>query len=304
MWCSTRHVKLTHAMNIITAFYFIFTVSYNVESARILGLFPHVGKSHFMVYHPLLKRLAERGHQVTVVSFFPTQNPPDNYNDVSLAGIAKPGVESVDLSYFENPNKWLRLLSLDKIVSQILEFNDLADLALGVCSKLVKFQPLAHALKKNYDLVLVEYFNSDCVLGLAHFYGLKAPFIALSSCVLMQWSPHRIGLPSNPAYVPMENAYYTSKMTFRQRVENVLLTEYYKVWYRYAIQLKEQAMIEKQFGKKIVDLEDLGKNVSMMLVNVFHSLNGVQPLLPGVVEVGGMHLDHTRKSIPAVSIYF
>lgn len=288
-------------LSLLTVYLTAAAVLQNADAARVLGLFPHTGKSHQMVFDPLLRRLAERGHHVTVVSFFPVKNPPANYTDVSLEGIATPGVETVDLSYYENPSQLLRLLGIEKIVMQILEFNPLADLALDVCSKLVKFQPLADALKKEYDVVLVENFNSDCMLGLAHVYGVRAPVIGLLSSSLMQWCPDRIGVSYNPSYVPMLSADYTAKMTFSQRVENTLLNEYYKLWFRHSIQVKEQAMIEKQFERKIPDLYDLGKNVTMMLVNVFHSLNGVRPLLPGVVEVGGMHLDHSRKSVPPVS---
>lgn len=254
-----------------------------------------------MVFDPLLKTLAERGHQVTVVSFFPIKDPPANYTIVSLEGIAALGLETIDLAYFDNPNKILSALGIEKVIKQIFEFQPLADLALDVCSKIVDFPPLAEALKESYDVVLVENFNSDCMLGLAHVYGLKAPFVSMLSSSLMQWCPDRIGVTDNPSYVPIVSSEFTSRMSFLQRLENTVMNVYYKMWFRYAIQLKEKAIIEKRFGRKIPDLQDLGKNVSMMLVNTFHSMNGVRPLLPGVVEVGGMHLDHSRKPIPHVS---
>lgn len=253
-----------------------------------------------MVFDPLLKTLAERGHHVTVVSFFPIKDPPANYTSVSLEGLSAQGVETIDLLYFDSPSKILKALGIEKILNQITEFQPLADLALDVCSKIVDFQPLADVLKKSYDVILVENFNSDCMLGLAHVYGLKAPIVSLLSSSMMQWCPDRIGVTDNPSYVPIISSEFTSKMTFIQRFENTVMNVYYKLWYRYAIQLKEKAIIEKRFGR-IPDLEDLGKNVSAMLVNTFHSMIGVRPLLPGVIEVGGMHLDHSRKAIPHVS---
>lgn len=56
-----------------------------IESAyglRILGIFPHLGASHFRFFSPIMKRLAEIGHQVTVVSHFPESNPHPNYKDL------------------------------------------------------------------------------------------------------------------------------------------------------------------------------------------------------------------------------
>ncbi|XP_022814630.1 UDP-glucuronosyltransferase 2B1-like isoform X2 [Spodoptera litura] len=270
----------------------------NVQSARILGLFPHTGKSHQMVFDPLLRTLAERGHDVTVVSFFPIKNPPANYTIVSLEGLAAQGVETIDLSYFDSQNKLLNTLGIEKVIRQILDFQPLADMATGICSNIVDFVPLANAMKKSYDVILVENFNSDCMLGLMHVHGLKAPYISLSSSAMMQWSADRIGVNDNPSYVPLVSSEFTSQMTFLQRLENTILNVYYKTWFRYAIQMKEKAIIEKRFGRRIPDLQEIAKNVSMMLVNTFHSLNGVRPLLPGVIEVGGMHLDHSRKPIP------
>lgn len=51
---------------------------------RILGLFPHPGVSHFQFFHPVMKALAEAGHEVTVVSHFPVKEPIENYKDESF----------------------------------------------------------------------------------------------------------------------------------------------------------------------------------------------------------------------------
>lgn len=53
---------------------------------RILGLFPHPGLSHFHFFQPVMKALAEAGHEVTVVSHFPSDEPIENYKDESLQG--------------------------------------------------------------------------------------------------------------------------------------------------------------------------------------------------------------------------
>lgn len=69
---------------------------HSVCSLRILGLFPHLGKSHFDVFEPLLKELAIKGHNVTVVSHFPLKTPLKNYEDISLNyGIS--GMEFIDM---------------------------------------------------------------------------------------------------------------------------------------------------------------------------------------------------------------
>ncbi|XP_072939187.1 UDP-glucosyltransferase 2-like [Epargyreus clarus] len=268
------------------------------DGARILGLFPHTGKSHQMVFEPLLKTLAERGHHVTVASFFPLADPPANYTDISFQGIANVGLETIDLNLFENPSLLLRTPYLGKFVMRLMEFHPLAGMALNVCQKAVNWPPLVAALKKEYDLVIVENFNSDCMLGLLHVYNVRAPVVALMSSAMLPWSAYRIGVTDNPAYVPVTCLPFSTQMTFPERVTNTFFNYFYKWWFRYEIQVKEQVIIEKQYGRKIPDLEDLSKNMSLLLVNTFHPLNGAKPLVPGVVEVGGMHLGSIRKPIP------
>ncbi|XP_023955106.2 UDP-glycosyltransferase UGT5-like isoform X5 [Bicyclus anynana] len=276
----------------------IIALSNYVYGARILGLFPHTGKSHQMVFEPLLRKLAERGHHVTVASFFPLKNPPANYTDVSFEGIATLGIESFDLNWYENPDFILRVPIVGRLMKQLAEFHPLAGMALGVCSKAVDWPPLTEALEKDYDVVFVENFNSDCMLGLLHVHGINAPVIALLSSSLMPWSADRIGVTDNPSYVPVLSSDYSSRMTYWQRVENTFLKMYHKLWFRYLVQVKEQEIIEKHFSRKIPDLEDIARNVSLMMLNTHFALNGPKPLVPGLIQVGGMHLDPTRKAIP------
>ncbi|KAL4715318.1 hypothetical protein ACJJTC_004770 [Scirpophaga incertulas] len=288
-------------MRSLLAFYSAFTLltlARNASPARVLGLFAHTGKSHQMVFEPLLRKLAERGHHVTVASFFPLQEPLENYTDVSLEGIANLGVETIDLNWYEGSNVVYKMLGVDAMVKQLLDIDPLADMALEVCSKLVSWPPLADVLRKEYDVILLENFNSDCMLGLTHVYGKKAPTISLLTSSLMQWSADRIGAVDNPSYVPVTTSDFTPPMDFTERLKNTILNYYFKFWYRYRVQVKEQEIIEKHFGRKITDLSELARNTTLVLVNVFHSLNGVKPLLPGLVEVGGMHLNSKRSTIP------
>lgn len=57
------------------------------DGLRILGLFPHPGVSHFHFFHPIMRGLAEAGHNVTVVSHFPEAKPHKNYKDLPLTGL-------------------------------------------------------------------------------------------------------------------------------------------------------------------------------------------------------------------------
>lgn len=46
-----------------------------IKGARILAVFPLAGPSHFAMFGKLMKGLAEKGHEVDVVSYFPQKTP-------------------------------------------------------------------------------------------------------------------------------------------------------------------------------------------------------------------------------------
>ena len=50
--------------------------------AKILGIFPFQGKSHCILASALLRELANRGHDVTVISHHPQTEKIANYTDV------------------------------------------------------------------------------------------------------------------------------------------------------------------------------------------------------------------------------
>lgn len=272
-----------------------------VDSANILGLFPHTVKSHHMVFEPYLRRLAERGHNLTVASFFPLKDPPANFHDISFQGMYELRLESMDLNVFENESILSKIPVLGSVANQILPLQSFGPAASTICERLADFPPLAKALKGDYDLVIVENFMGDCVLGLLYAYGIKAPIVALVSGYRMPWTMERVSAADNPSYVPLVTSSFTSQMSFSERLENTLASLAMREWYNREILAKERKILEKKFGD-IPDLRELGKKMSMIFVNTFHVLSGAMPLVPGLVEVGGMHIAHYKnKAMPKVS---
>lgn len=259
---------------------------------NILTLLPYPGKSHHMVFEPLLQELANRGHHLTVVSFFPSQNPHPNRREVSLVGLAPLNVEVVDMTDFDNS-----YFGFARYVEHIPIATQLAKMNLELCEKLLDaevFKEFVNA-EGDYDVILVEHFNSDCMLGLVHNYGV--PSVGLMSCAMMPFTPWRVGAPDNPAYVPVMVLPLTDTMTFLERFENTLVLYFYEIWFEIAIRWKEQRILERKLGRSLPPLEEIGKNASVILVHTHHSVNGVRVVPPSVVEVGGIHL-HNRSVQP------
>lgn len=56
-------------------------------SYKILGVFHTSAPSHYMIGGSLMKALAEKGHDVTVISPFPQKTPLKNFRDIDVQGI-------------------------------------------------------------------------------------------------------------------------------------------------------------------------------------------------------------------------
>lgn len=54
------------------------------EAANIIGFTPFPGRSHYILVSSLLKELAVRGHNVTIVSSFTDSDPPPNYHQITI----------------------------------------------------------------------------------------------------------------------------------------------------------------------------------------------------------------------------
>jgi len=50
---------------------FMLCAEFRGHGARILGIFPSASPSHHIVYQVIMKALAARGHQITVISTDP-----------------------------------------------------------------------------------------------------------------------------------------------------------------------------------------------------------------------------------------
>ncbi len=72
----------------IVLFIFLIFVG-NSEPYKILGIFHTFSKSHYIAGGALMKELAKKGHDVTVISPFPQSKPISNYHDVTVLGVDK-----------------------------------------------------------------------------------------------------------------------------------------------------------------------------------------------------------------------
>lgn len=61
----------------------------SVKSAKILAVFPSINKSNFIFSSILLKELAARGHELTIISTFNPRQYDGNVTQIQIKGTAK-----------------------------------------------------------------------------------------------------------------------------------------------------------------------------------------------------------------------
>ncbi|XP_034472230.1 uncharacterized protein LOC117779980 [Drosophila innubila] len=251
---------------------------------KVLGLFPHPGVSHFHFFHPIMHSLAEAGHDVSVVSHFPTKNPPIRYKDFPLSGMDKL-TNSVDLKFFEKRSFY----------NHFLEFFLLHEWGKQSCNLTLRSEALQTILKRKagyFDVIVMEQFNSDCMMGVA--YHLQAPVVALSSCAMMPWHYERMGAPIIPSHIPALFLGQSQDMDLGGRLANWFSFHALNFMYKWYSIPAADALVQYKFGHDMPSVGELAKNTSVFLVNQHYSLSGPKPLPPNVIEVGGLHIQKSK----------
>lgn len=277
-------------MKLISIVVFLSFILSSVVGLRVLGVFPVNIRSHLRVFQSLMKELAFRGHDVTVVSHYPLEKPLPRYRDISLRGIFPLFVETVDVENLYNYNR------LDMYIAP----TELSQWAQGICESTYfsdRLKVLWNSTTRNYDLMLVEMFNTDCFLPLSSKFNI--PVVAISSCQLLPWVSFRFGMPLNPSYIPSIFMGYPNKLDFLQRLENSVTTWIHVLYHRFWRNVRDDVIVRKYFNRSFAPVEEFARNVSVLLVNTHHTLHDSRPLPPNVVEIGGIHLP-ARKTLPKV----
>lgn len=185
-----------------------------VESSRILIVFPKPAKSHVMIGEGIALALADAGHQVTFVS-------PRVFES------NKSNIISIDLpELLDTYNVWIENFHLQNMIKSPLT-------TIAACvrnSETAVSNALRHPRMKNllasgsFDLVIVELFVTEALLGLGQHFG--APVIAVATVGASQWTNSLVSNPSPLSYVPHVFSAYSSKMKILDRMMNIFLETY------------------------------------------------------------------------------
>ncbi|XP_049964018.1 UDP-glycosyltransferase UGT5-like [Schistocerca serialis cubense] len=247
------------------------------SGANILGVFWFVAPSHFTMFGRLFRELAARGHNVTVLSHFPLKDPLPNYTDINIAGSM--------LTYADNVTMEL-VLDIQGMTGMWSDWQQVLAMCFDAHQH-PEVRRLAHS-RDHYDLVVAEVFYADCLAALAHKFG--APLVGIISSMAMPWAHDRMGNPDNPAYMDSINFASSAPFTFWQRLQNTCWYVFMRFGNWWISERVVDPLASDLFGEDFPPTSELVRNTSLVLVNSHWSTGGPFPRVPGVVEVGGLHV--------------
>ncbi|XP_049762217.1 UDP-glucosyltransferase 2-like [Schistocerca cancellata] len=268
------------------------------DAANILALLHYPGGSHFNTLGRLVRELAARGHHLTVVSHTPLDSPPANYTDVSIRGSAPLVTDTFSvkrLFYAAKKDHGLLDLGITREIASHLFNIDFKNCKVAYEHPAV--EDLIRSIRngqKQFDLVIVHALTIDCFDPFAHLLG-GVPLVAVSTNVMTPWCSDRVANPHNPAYVGTYFLpYETANMGFYERFLNTVYHLFVKFVRHDALYADTEELHRRHLGAQLPPLWQSLSATSLVLLNTHWTTGGAVPLLPNVVEVGGLHIEQPQ----------
>lgn len=261
-------------------------------SLNILVITTWPGRSHYIAFAKVHIKLAEKGHNVTVLSYYPESKQTNNYENVEIEGLEVFAKSMEAWSMFENiKNDRLTMYLTPTIVGLAGNF---------ACELLLESKNVKELLKKKnkYDVMLVEDFYTECTWPLIQ--KVNCPVIKTVSHPLTPWIAKRLGNPFGSAYVPNTHLPLNNEMSFIDRVENSVVNVFHLLTFDYFLVPNQKHIAAKLINADDTSFNNRIYNTSLVLINTHFTVNGQMPLVPNIIEIGGAHIGEPNK-LPEVS---
>jgi len=261
-----------------------------ISSARILGFFSTISRSHFIIHESLMRELAARGHDVTILTTFEQKGKPlPNYRYIQVAPYNEGDFDKFTNAVMNNAEE--NAESFFKVFPRIIKTMT------GSTSYLLDSTELALLKKEKFDLIVFGWFLNDFQIGLAsHF---NAPSVIISVLPAAKVMRDYVGNPAEISSVPILHLNSNGPMTFIQRVQNFVIHCMEFLITNAVIYFVMKPLHKQHFPPdKYPSFEDAKRNVSLVLINSHFSQGTPTALVPGMIEFSGMHIKRQPDPLP------
>ncbi len=173
------------------------------NSAKILVIVHHTAASHYIPFARYLDKLLERGHNLTVLTHFPSGKRSDNYREVSLRVEDEVDVNNKPIELWMSMPLWERLSRLHMKAKRQTSSLDKEEV-----QEFLKTD-------EKFDLIILESFMFRIYTGFVQKF--PAPFMYITSGVVFPHVAYNLAEIINPSYIPSPIDGGSSEMNFWQR---------------------------------------------------------------------------------------
>ncbi|XP_075220408.1 UDP-glycosyltransferase UGT5-like isoform X2 [Lycorma delicatula] len=253
------------------------------SAANILGIFPTPSYSHQKPMLALSHALAKKGHNLTVITANPSQEPMKNHRDIDISYGYKEWQRVQAMNHISLQVR----ISPSKIIGDMYHYTDFF-------TSLVFGSPNVQELMRELngtkiDLILYESLYYSSLLGFKEITG-DPPVVGLLSLHPFMLSDLPQGNPMFPSYVPFSFLPSSDKMTFWERLFNLYLTIYSHYITEYYLKPIQENYLRKYFGNVKYTAEALEYNKSLLIISADFATSYPRPMQPNTVYVGPMHI--------------
>ncbi|CAG9797605.1 unnamed protein product [Chironomus riparius] len=265
---------------------FILIVIASIDCSRILFVQPSMSKSHVMPLQTLAKDLAKRGHEITFLSIFPFDKKIENYRDIKLE------VKGEYVNVFEEVGK---AISEGAGLSKMIPLMN--KMIYGFGNETIQSPTVQKIMNEDqFDLVVVGYFVSEFLLGFAdHF---NCPSIIFSSGNHVASLNFIVGNPLSPDGT-FGDVTDSAVGNFINKVKIFLVYTIQLAVFKGLLYYRSKSIYDYNFPPdRYRSYDEMIRNVSLVLVNTHFTSSGPRPLLPNLVEVGGLQVKPNPAPLP------
>ncbi|KAI5711279.1 hypothetical protein M8J75_015672 [Diaphorina citri] len=263
----------------------------SADSANILAIFPSASYSHQIPLLAVTRSLAQRGHNLTVITPNPSKVPIPNHTDIDI---------SFSYSFWHTDDSKEALLSLQRRIDAF----ELLDQFTSITCTAVEFQLNSTAVqnfikyidkeKPKFDLVLYEDIPYPAFLGFLPKIG-HPPLVSMLTLSVPCAFDFSFGNVCNPSYVPEVWMGFSDKMTFFERLQNYLFVFVTHYWIKTRVINGQTELARKYFGHTgKPSLEEMTRNRTLLLITSSWLYQFPRPVFPNTIHVGPTHIGDTK----------
>uniref|UniRef100_G3UDG4 UDP-glucuronosyltransferase n=1 Tax=Loxodonta africana TaxID=9785 RepID=G3UDG4_LOXAF len=249
--------------------------------------------SHWMNMKTIVDELIQRGHEVTVLTpsasvlidpnkpsaikfeVYPTSLTEDEFEYVFMK-LVRRWTNEVPKDTF-----WTCFSVLQEILSEFSDFME------RLCKDVVFNKKFMMKLQESrFDVILTDAVF-PCGELLAEL--LNIPFVyTVRFTTGYTVEKYNGGLLTPPSYVPIVMSELPDRMTFMERVKNMIYVLYFDFWFQFFNEKKWDQFYSEVLGRPTTLYETMGK-ADIWLIRTYWDIEFPRPFLPHFDFVGGLH---------------